>query len=477
MSLLNGILSSEVTRRRIGDRTVAVVEYPKDFVNEYCIFELVNGVYDGLAQLFDDGILRMSWRMEKGVPKGKVFVYDAGCVVGVSFWKYLDGKEFRWIENGSAKRLLVIVNTETNQLAYRGDYNEELQREGYGVEYENGVISFCGEWHKDLLIHLHQRVLDEYVMIEYGGLNEERNIDVLHHQPVYRGGYEYSEEENQLKRHGFGRIYDLRSGICIAESEWNKGAEEVDKRIELNNGWYSHGESEESAREIVNGEHVAVYEALKVVGIEDIKSDSDHQTVVNNENPQAVANQIDEARSEKKGTEEHYQTRIEETQVLSKSMDSIDPILSAPSSPVSTISSAIGEESFIVSTTEEPQRSVSEGVQDTATVPVTESEDDESEEKESIISFSDDQSTDMSLDLEELIITSKSYNEATFTIIRIQHLPNLRRIDIGDECFQSTTIITIEGLKELESIVIGSDTASNIHEVSILSWQIRMNSI
>lgn len=229
MSLLNGILSSEVTRRRIGDRTVAVVEYPKDFVNEYCIFELVNGVYDGLAQLFDDGILRMSWRMEKGVPKGKVFVYDAGCVVGVSFWKYLDGKEFRWIENGSAKRLLVIVNTETNQLAYRGDYNEELQREGYGVEYENGVISFCGEWHKDLLIHLHQRVLDEYVMIEYGGLNEERNIDVLHHQPVYRGGYEYSEEENQLKRHGFGRIYDLRSGICIAESEWNKDAEEVDK--------------------------------------------------------------------------------------------------------------------------------------------------------------------------------------------------------------------------------------------------------
>ena len=83
----------------------------------------------------------------------------------------------------------------------------------------------------------------------------------------------------------------------------------------------------------------------------------------------------------------------------------------------------------------------------------------------------------MSLDLEELIIPSKSYNEATFTIIRIQHLPNLRRIDIGDECFQSTTIITIEGLKELESIVIGSDTASNIHEVSILSWQIRMNSI
>ena len=446
------MVTKEVIKRRIDDRTVAIVKYPEEYENEYCVFELKNGDFDGIAQLFDDGILRMSWRMQKGEKNGKVCVYDSGSVVGVSSWQYLDGKEFRWIVNSKEGRWMEIVNTETNKRVYRGEYNGKLERDGYGVEYENGKVSVCGQWVKDSLIHMHQRVIDETLMIEYEGLNDDKNVDVLNHRPMYKGGYIYCEEENELKRHGFGHLIDSWGGVCMIESEWNEGIEIVEKRVEMKNGWFSEGESEESVREIVNGEHIGLCEELRVNDdIAVVDSESEKGTTINDEKrteePEREWN--DEHLSESESTSEHVVLTTDSTAC---SVDSIDPIAES-----------------IVPTTEPSTTIAQDILQDTVTVSGEESEESEDEKKESTIAFSDDIPTDLSLEIEEMIIPPKSYNEPTFTKIVLQYLPQLKKIDIGDECFQCITTLTLEGLTELESIHIGSETASKVHEVTLLS--------
>ena len=57
--------------------------------------------------------------------------------------------------------------------------------------------------------------------------------------------------------------------------------------------------------------------------------------------------------------------------------------------------------------------------------------------------------------MEELKIGNKEYNNSSLTELTLFNLDRLKRIVIGDECFGSVRLVELDGLSELESVVIG----------------------
>ena len=59
------------------------------------------------------------------------------------------------------------------------------------------------------------------------------------------------------------------------------------------------------------------------------------------------------------------------------------------------------------------------------------------------------------LKVEELRIGNNSYNDSSVTEFKLSGLVQLKRIVTGDECFGSVRVVELDGLRELESVVIG----------------------
>ena len=61
--------------------------------------------------------------------------------------------------------------------------------------------------------------------------------------------------------------------------------------------------------------------------------------------------------------------------------------------------------------------------------------------------------------IEELVICDKSFNESCDDIskmkMNLSEFKNLKRIEIGDECFEHVRIFVIDGLERLDSVKIG----------------------
>ena len=57
--------------------------------------------------------------------------------------------------------------------------------------------------------------------------------------------------------------------------------------------------------------------------------------------------------------------------------------------------------------------------------------------------------------IEELKIGNNSYNDSSVTELKLSGLVRVKRIVIGDECFGSVRVFELDGLSELESVVIG----------------------
>ena len=63
--------------------------------------------------------------------------------------------------------------------------------------------------------------------------------------------------------------------------------------------------------------------------------------------------------------------------------------------------------------------------------------------------------TSNSLSIEELKIGDNGYNDGSVTELKLSWLVRLKRIVIGDECFGKVRVVELDGLSELESVVIG----------------------
>ena len=217
--------------------------------NEYLISEMKDGKVEGRCQLFNRGILSLAWTMKDGKRIGGITEYENGIALQKESWESIIGKgDRRVIENSNEGFTLTIRHRCNNEneneetVIYRGEFDEEMNRDGYGIEYdaENGKEKIEGYWEKDKLI----RIVREFDpqnnrMIEYAENNN--NIDLLDRIPVYSGGY--CIVNGKFVRNGVGYVIDGESGTAIRRSEMRCGEERYGG-TDLFEGWYVEGMSE-----------------------------------------------------------------------------------------------------------------------------------------------------------------------------------------------------------------------------------------
>ena len=242
--------------------------YQGDHSNEYLLSEMKEGKVEGRCQLFNRGILSLAWMIKNGKQWGGITEYENGKVLQKESWDSLlgnDGGGDRRIIENSKEGLIMTIRRKCEEdegddddccVIYRGGFDEEMNREGYGIEYdiENGKEKIEGYWNKDKLI----RMIREFdagnnQMIEYAENKEENdNMELLNRIPIYIGGY--SIENGKYVRNGVGYLLDEKSGTAIRESEWANGKEKKEVGIDLYEGWYVEGMSE-SIRSILHNEN------------------------------------------------------------------------------------------------------------------------------------------------------------------------------------------------------------------------------
>ena len=237
--------------------------------------EVENGVENGVAQLYENGIIQMSWNMKNGVRHGKITIYEDGVAVKMMNWEELFDilanrsqgfaynliREIVNVKNGN--RLLIERIHTSGIVVYKGEFDPiTWKKEGFGIEYdhESGEEKFYGYFHNDELIHIIQMFLkkkdsedgnaDSRIMIEYGGDKYQDNVmNVLNRQPIYKGGYIYNETYRKYVRCGYGCEINLLTGFCDRVGEWDENGEMIKNSSQaLKGGWYDEGECDHSIR-------------------------------------------------------------------------------------------------------------------------------------------------------------------------------------------------------------------------------------
>ena len=150
---------------------------------------------------------------------------------------------------------------------YQGGFDEEMNRNGYGMEYdiENSKEKIEGYWSKDRLIRMIREFdADNNQMIEYAENGENTNVELLNRNPIYIGGY--CIENGKYVRNGVGYLIDEASGTAIRESEWENGKEKKECRTDLYEGWYVEGMNE-SIRSILKNENPREMKTKPIIGV------------------------------------------------------------------------------------------------------------------------------------------------------------------------------------------------------------------
>ena len=236
------------------------------------------GKVEGRCQLFNRGILSLAWMMKNGKRVGGITEYENGKAISKEGWDSLLGNgsgDRRTIENSEEGLIMTIRSKSQNGededgcVIYRGGFDEEMNREGYGIEYdiENGKEKIEGYWSKDKLIRMIREFdADNNQIIEYAEneYNEKSNVELLNRIPIYIGGY--SIENGKYVRNGVGYLIDKESGTANRESEWENGKEKKEGGTDLYEGWYVKGMSE-SIRSVLKNKKPSEMKTNPIVNV------------------------------------------------------------------------------------------------------------------------------------------------------------------------------------------------------------------
>ena len=240
-----------VEYREIGGIMHCIQEYKNDHEHEYTIMQMNEGLPHGMAQLFVNGFLRLQWTMDKGKRVGEVTVYEDGVAVKKVNWDYFySSEDERAIENQKTKEVMIITSAESDVVVYRGGFNSEMKREGFGIEYNRstGEPLYSGVFKKDKLYQISQEFVDSTKMIEYK-LEAESNVSARTRHPVYVGEFKWNPLTEVYQRHGKGREIDPMTGLAIREGKWKEGVCVEKEPVVIVNGWYLHEKVEEKVEE------------------------------------------------------------------------------------------------------------------------------------------------------------------------------------------------------------------------------------
>ena len=206
--------------------------YQGDHSNEYLLSEMKEGKVEGRCQLFNRGIVSLAWMIKNGKRVGGITEYENGKAIQKENWDSLLGNESgdrRMIENSKEGLIMIIrckgkkdEENDKSRVIYRGGFDEEMNRNGYGIEYDAkyGKEKIEGYWSKDRLIRMIREFdAENNQMIEYTESKEDNdNMELLNRNPIYIGGY--CIENGKYVRNGVGYLIDEKSGTAIRESEW-----------------------------------------------------------------------------------------------------------------------------------------------------------------------------------------------------------------------------------------------------------------
>ena len=275
--LLNDYITREKKKISINGVEYEVTLYQGDHSNEYLLSEMKKGKVEGRCQLFNRGILSRAWMVKDGKRVGGITEYENGKAIQREEWNSLlgnDGEDRRLIENSKEGLIMAIRRKckedkdEEGCVIYRGGFDEEMNRDGYGIEYdiENGKEKIEGYWCEDKLIRMIREFdAENNQMIEYAENDEDNdNMELLNRIPIYIGGY--TIENGKYARNGVGYLIDEKSGTANRESEWENGKEKEEGGTDLYEGWYVKGMNE-SIRSILKNENPCEMKTNQIVNV------------------------------------------------------------------------------------------------------------------------------------------------------------------------------------------------------------------
>ena len=386
--------------------------YQGDHSNEYLLSEMKEGKVEGRCQLFNRGIVSLAWIMKNGKRVGGITEYKNGKVLQKEGWDSLLGNDRgdrRMIENSKEGLIMTIrrkgkenEGDEDGCVIYRGGFDEEMNRNGYGIEYdiENGKEKIEGYWSKDKLIRMIREFdADNNQMIEYAENddNDESNMEILNRIPTYIGGY--CIENGKYVRNGVGYLIDEKSGTANRESEWANGKEKKEVGTALYEGWYVEGMSE-SIRSILHNENP-----------KEMKNENPY--LKKNDRPYILMSKNFPEPKNEDSSQQLYEDPIE-----LKNEEAVEILKDYPS--------------------------------EMKTEPIVNVPAKRVEIRNSV------ELNEMDLKVTELVICSNSCND--LNELNLNQFEWLESIEIGDDCFGSVQTFKMDGLTRLKTIKIGNNS-------------------
>ena len=174
---------------------------------EYMVVNVVNGVRDGYAALYEDGIKKIEWEFVNGKRSGMFTVYKYGLREFSGWWNEDGVWDSRYyVEYTAHANMLVHCHPTTGTIIYRGGMGKNYKiREGWGVTYDlvTGLPEQYGFFIDNKLVRVYKRFGQNQIMYEYS--YDDDNV-VLQNDPkqsckaimehgdahrrcIYSGGY------------------------------------------------------------------------------------------------------------------------------------------------------------------------------------------------------------------------------------------------------------------------------------------------
>ena len=193
---------------------------------------------DGRVCLYQNGILKMCYDVDEGDGQiGDFTQYEKGCVSFVQSCEDIwDSSYYARVVNHVRGQRMEIYSHETDHLIYHGEFNEQWEREGWGIEYdeESGAMLLEGMWKGNKLVEVIRKI-EGNIMTEFKRNGD--NTNAFNRIPVYVGEFVYDESKESFIRNGQGNWISEETRIATREVEWKDGVE-VSGR-DLYDGWYT----------------------------------------------------------------------------------------------------------------------------------------------------------------------------------------------------------------------------------------------
>ena len=397
----------------------------------------------------------MVYEVDKnGVQTGSFTQFTNGRVSFVqSFDDILDQHSFNRIVNHVQGERMEIYSQESGQRLYHGEFNEDREREGWGIQYDekSGAILLEGIWKRNKLVEI-VRKIEGSIMTEFK--RNGNNIIASNRIPVYVGEYIYDEEKESFIRNGRGYYIDEETRIAYREVEWKDGVE-VGGR-DLYDGWYTCSAkpkpkpkyvwkpqpvarpvtipvvepvsvpiSPPSVDPVVESVSVPTSPSSVDIVVESIsvpKTPSSVDPVIESVSKHAVKGNSSDKPS-------HKPLRVKKTESKSKSLSKSIP---RPPKPGNTIVEPLSTSDILVKPVAKSKPSISK-------------EDEAGYEK----------LKKLTLHVSDLVVPTNYVLK--ISVLDLSLFDWLESIEVGDECFGSVKL-KIDGLNRLKTIKIGSNS-------------------